>query len=341
MTTTELIARIARAYGLEPHAVAERQSGYRNHSYRITPTSGAQVNLIVYKREPGILARIRRANFVSDALAARGLPTRRTLGPVTKLQNNNYLRYAALYTYLPGATIPWEAYTRRHLKLLGATMSQMHANLAAITPPANFPEAATDYLEINARMRRYFADPEVISAATQKLGLSINFKLFGRLEGILTLCRRLPNQQILHMDFVRSNILFAATPAGPSVTGILDFEKTAHGHPVLDVARTLAFLLVDSKFKTEAQVRKYFLVSGYNKRGPRPFKNPLITGRLDLLEELINLFLMHDFYKFLRHNPYEFLLENEHFVRTRDLLIERRLLQSGAPIAARLAKPVL
>lgn len=341
MTSSELIARIARAYGLEPRAIAERQSGYRNHSYRITPAHGEPVNLIVYKREPGILERIRRANAVSDALAARGLPTRRTLGPITRLQNDHYLRYAALYNYLPGATIPWETYTRRHIKLVGATMSRLHAELATITPPPDFPEAATDYLEITARMSRYFADPEVQAATNAKLRLHIDPKIFIRLEGVLQVCRRLPHQQILHLDFVRSNILFHHTTAGPEISGILDFEKTALGHPVLDIARTLAFLLVDSKYKSEAQVRKYFLVSGYNKRGPKPFKTPIIRSRLDLLEELINLFLVHDFYRFLRHNPYEFLHQNEHFVRTRDLLINRSLLQSGEPVAPMRAKPVL
>ncbi|HEY2004706.1 MAG TPA: phosphotransferase [Candidatus Saccharimonadia bacterium] len=341
MTTPELITRIAREYGLEPLAVAERQSGYRNHSYRITPTSGEPVNLIVYKREPGILERIRRANFVSDTLAVHGLPTRRTLGPITQLKNDHYLRYTALYTYLPGATIPWEAYTRRHLKLLGAALSHLHAELADLTPPSDFPEAAIDYLEITAHMVRYFDDPAVQAAVGAKLGLTIQPKLFAHFTGLLNLCRRIPRQQILHLDFVRSNILFRQTPAGPEISGILDFEKTAVGHPVFDIARTLAFLLVDSKYKTEAQVRKYFLVAGYNKRGPKPFSAPIIRGRLNLLDELINLFLFHDFYKFLRHNPYEFLPQNEHFVRTRDLLQARGLLQSGAPVAPTGAKPVL
>jgi len=341
MTTPELISRIAREYGLEPRAIAERQSGYRNHSYRIMNSSGQPVNLIIYKREPGILERIRRANFVSNALATRGLPTRRTLGPITQLQNDHYLRYAALYTYLPGTTIPWEAYTQRHLKLLGAAMSQIHTELADLTPPPDFPEAAIDYLEITTRMARYFGDPEVQAAAQSKLDLVMPLKLFAHLTGLLNLCRHLPQQQILHLDFVRSNLLFQATPSGPEISGILDFEKTALGHPVFDIARTLAFLLVDSKYKTDSQVRKYFLVSGYNKRGPKPFSDPIIRGRLDLLEELINLFLVHDFYKFLRHNPYESLAQNEHFVRTRDLLTARGLLQSGTPVAPSRAKPVL
>jgi hypothetical protein len=62
------------------------------------------------------------------------------------------------------------------------------------------------------------------------------------------------------------------------------------------------------------------LASGYDKRGQADLANT------ELLEPLINLFLMYDFYKFLHHNPYESLKDNEHFVRTKLLLIKRRLL---------------
>ena len=332
MTSSELIARIARAYGIEPRAVAERQSGYRNHSYRITPVRGEPVNLIVYKREPGILERIRRANAISDALAALGLPTRRTLGPITKLHNDHYLRYTCLYTYLPGATIPWEAYTQDHLKLLGATMGHLHTALRHLPHP-DLPPVTTEYAAIVRRMSLYFAGPEVQAALTTKLELHINSDLFARYEKLLRICENLP-QQPLHMDLVRSNVLFAESNP-PKLTGILDFEKAALGHPAFDLARTLAFLLVDCKYKTETQVRKYFLYSGYHKRGGRPLP------RIQLVDALCNLFLIYDFYKFLRHNPYEFLPENEHFVRTRALLISRGLLQSVVPVAPVRAKPVL
>jgi len=127
------------------------------------------------------------------------------------------------------------------------------------------------------------------------------------------------------MDFVRGNILF---DEGVHITGVLDFEKASHGHPLFDIARTLAFLLVDCKYKTEAQVRKYFLLSGYNKRGTGDFKITAMNARL--LEQLVELFLLYDFYKFLRHNPYEALPQNEHFVRTQALLLQRQLLAGSA-----------
>jgi len=142
--------------------------------------------------------------------------------------------------------------------------------------------------------------------------LSLGFAVsFDRYERLLSGCCRLPDTQQLHMDFVRGNILFE----DERITGILDFEKTAVGHPLFDVARTLAFLLVDCKYKTEDEIYRYFLQSGYHKRG---------AAKLDyypgLLERLVEFFLLHDFYKFLRHNPYESLNDNEHFVRTVSIL---------------------
>jgi hypothetical protein len=130
------------------------------------------------------------------------------------------------------------------------------------------------------------------------------------------------------MDFVRSNILFDDTDTSNAlaITGILDFEKTAQGNPVFDIARTLAFLLVDCKYKPADKVRKYFLRSGYIKRGASTFQDIYITdhnGKVNVLEQLLDVFLMHDFYKFLRHNPYESLESNEHFMRTRDMLVQR------------------
>jgi Ser/Thr protein kinase RdoA (MazF antagonist) len=139
----------------------------------------------------------------------------------------------------------------------------------------------------------------------------------------------LPAKQPLHMDFVRSNILFEAVPAGDfnmSISGILDFEKAAYGHPLFDIARTLTFLLVDCKYKAPDKVRKYFLGSGYIKRGAAM----LPSKHMSILEPALNLFLFHDFYKFLRHNPYESLPDNEHFMRTAQLLIPRQLIRPTA-----------
>ena|SRR5579862_918408 len=134
------------------------------------------------------------------------------------------------------------------------------------------------------------------------------------------------------MDFVRGNILFTSSPT-LEITGILDFEKAARGHPSFDIARTLAFLYVDCKYKEVDQVRRAFLLSGYHRYGRTPYRPVTVRttlGPYDLLETLIDIFLLYDFYKFLRHNPYESLSINEHFVRTCQLLAERQLVERCA-----------
>lgn len=228
------------------------------------------------------------------------------------------MRYAALYEYLPGHTIPWDNYTMERLKQLGAIMSTMH-QLLKHAPFTLENQVVAEYTAITARMQKYFMDNGVQQAMHTKLGLEARVpqSFFKLLAGSAAL----PHQQPLHMDFVRGNILF---DNAANITGVLDFEKASQGHPLFDIARTTAFLLVDCRYKTPSQIHKYFLISGYNKRGTGDFK--LTAANARLLEQLIDLFLFYDFYKFLRHNPYESLLENEHFVRTRALLLQRQLL---------------
>ncbi|MBX6334367.1 phosphotransferase, partial [Candidatus Saccharibacteria bacterium] len=224
-------------------------------------------------------------------------------------------KYAALYEYLPGKTIPWEAYTMDHIKQLGKAMSDMHALFAKL-PQGDLPPVIDECRELLGRMERYFTDGGVRDAMARKLGLVLHNA--ARLKPVLAETSSLPCQP-LHMDFVRSNILFDEQEKA-KITGILDFEKAAWGPPIFDIARTLAFLIVDCKYKEERKVRKYFLHSGYNKRGMANFTPT------PLLEDLLNFFLLHDFYKFLRHNPYESLEQNEHFTRTRDFLLNRNIL---------------
>lgn len=202
-----------------------------------------------------------------------------------------------------------------HIKVLGKTMSDMHAALKPL-PQKNLPFVIDESRALLTRMDKYFAEDGVHDAMAGKLGLAILDTT--RLRPALTECVQLPHQA-LHMDFVRGNILFDENQKA-EVTGILDFEKTAYGPVVFDIARTLAFLIVDCKYKDEAKIRKYFVHSGYNKRGQANFETS------PLLEDLLNFFLLHDFYKFLRHNPYESLKENEHFLRTRDFLLKRNII---------------
>jgi Ser/Thr protein kinase RdoA (MazF antagonist) len=330
-----LIRRLFSNYSVAPRVLHLPQKGYRNTSYPATLKNGQMVNLIIYKSEPGILARIRRANYVADYAAQAGLPIRHTLDQrIIRLKTPTRTAYGALYGYLPGQTIPWEAYTKAHIKLVGMAMSALHARLQGSDPVAH--AVVDEYRAIVERMRLYFESQDVRKAMKQKLQLIPHIPS-RRFDGILAICATLPHQQNLHMDFVRGNLLFdKAHPTSRfaigdlALGGIIDFEKVAYGHPVFDVARTLAFLLVDCPVKSPEKIQKYFLQSGYNKRGEAKFALPGIPfhgGRLDLLEELTTMFLVYDFYKFLRHNPYESLNENHHFIRTRDILIQRKMLQ--------------
>jgi hypothetical protein len=324
-----IVRRILDGYGLTEYTLLPVQKGYRNQSFGAWLRDDSVVNLILYKREPGMLARIKRANTVGNYAHQSGLPARRTLSSkVAYLSSSRGTVYAALYEYLPGHTIPWEAYTMKHIKLLGKTMSDLHAALRSFDA-AGLPDVADEYFEIAKRMRRYFDQPGVQSALEAKLQLTVPTNTFDRIDATLRVCKYLPGAQALHMDFVRSNILFDDADGELSISGILDFEKTACGNPLFDIARTLAFLLVDCRYKQPDKVRKYFLQSGYQKRGGSDFQNVIIktkSGDIDALESLLDTFLVHDFYKFLRHNPYESLPQNEHFVRTRDILLERDLL---------------
>jgi hypothetical protein len=324
-----LVEHSARLYGLPVIRIHAAQKGYRNTCWPIELADGTMVNFMVYKAEPGILMRLQRANMVSNTLAEHGFPARHQLDPrIIKLTGLHSERYGCLYAYLSGHTIPWEAYTRRHLKLLGAAMSDMHKvlRLAVVSESSQHPHVCEEYVQIVRRMERYFADPAVSDALARKIGLHIAPGTLPTLRLTLRASSHLRHRQMLHMDFVRGNILFEGTGDSLTISGILDFEKTALGHPIIDVARTLAFLLVDCKYRSERDVRKYFLFSGYHRHGASRLPRVRFQhhgAAIDLFEELVDLFLVYDFYKFLRHNPYESLAANEHFARTSELLAHR------------------
>lgn len=334
------ITKVLNSYGLECSRLHEIERGYRNRIQPITLTDGRQISLILYKIEPGIFDRIKRIHSVSRHLAAAGFPVRQPLDSrIICLSNGSNTRYGAVYNYLPGRTIPWESYTKHHTKLLGSVLSDLHSALVTYKPEgvACLSDVTLEYTVLNRRMRLYFGDSKVSKALKNKLGVTFESRVFYNFERLLAGCATLPDKQTLHMDLVRGNILFGdrinADDKG-SITGILDFEKTAYGSPLFDIARTLAFLLVDCRYKSETQIRKYFLYSGYDKRGGSKLKDRTVTDKGkkgSLLEALVDMFLVHDFYKFLKHNPYEYLTLNEHFVRTKDILIDRRLIRSAPP----------
>ncbi len=315
---------VVEKFGLQPSKTLPVRKGYRNESRPVVLMDSTIVNVMIFKNEPDILQTMRNADSVSSFLSSRGLPARQLIDSRKLLVSSGANRkYAALYNYLPGDSIPWEAYTRKHLKLLGKTLSDMHYVLKSFDD-SHLPDVSEIYLKNIARMRRYFALPGVRHAMSAKLGIHTDDSILASIENLLDASKSLRNKQALHMDFVRSNVLFAQTDDGPKITGILDFEKTARGNSLFDIARTYAFLMVDCKYKSLDKVRKYFLYSGYQKRGQAQLPSVRVktaNGYADLFVALTGMFLLYDFYKFLRHNPYENLHENEHFVRTRDLLI--------------------
>jgi Ser/Thr protein kinase RdoA (MazF antagonist) len=307
------LSKVLDSYGVKYQRIFESQKGYRNEIWPVLLSDGRILNVTFFKREPGIVDRMRHADLASEYLASFGMPTRQRLDPrILRLKSGNQITNIGLYNYLPGETIPWESYTMERIKNLGATMSDMHAHLS-LMPHADFPSVYDEYLQIIMRMKRYFSRPEVIEAISQKLKLTVNITYLDRFSKLLKNMRVLPNQQVLHMDFVRGNILFK----DDEITGILDFEKTSVGHTIVDISRTLAFLLVDCKYKTADKVLKYFLYSGYQKRGQAKD-----IGDNIVRNQLVNLFLTYDFYKFLIHNPYESLVQNDHYTRTRDILVK-------------------
>ena len=316
MMSGHITARILEKYGITHATVGQVQKGYRNESHPVFMHDGTVRNLLIFKNESQILTRITRADQASKALALRGLPVRERHDP--RLLRVKDGVYAGLYTYLPGATVPWEAFTKKHMKLLGWAMADMHA-IWRVSEPSDGRQVQSELLPLIDRMQRYFDQADVRKAMGQKLGVQLLVSP-GNYAQLVTKVSTLDGQHTVHMDMVRGNVLFGvAQPSehwqidGMALTGVIDFEKAAIGHPLFDLARTMAFLLVDSP-KPRAKIDKYFLDSGYHKRGGAVLPDPR------LLEPLIRLFLLHDFYKFLRHTPYESLADNYHYLRTRELL---------------------
>ncbi|MEI6462783.1 MAG: hypothetical protein WCO33_03920 [bacterium] len=260
-----------------------------------------------------------------DPLLKDKLPVRYKIDYVENPNQN-----VIIFNYVLGSTIPWEGYEMNHLKLLGLAMSNLHFELKELDTKL------TDGIEVQVgqvyEMQKYFADRGVVKALEDKLSIKLNTNL----EKYIKLFEEIKKQpiQTIHLDLVRGNILFATKDEIKNedskifltidnelfLTGILDFEKVALGPRILDIARTLAFLIVDCKYKEEGKIRKYFLESGYNKRGK--MKLP----EMKYLSDLMEYFWLYDFFKFLYYTPYESLLDNEHFKRTLKELMKRDLI---------------
>lgn len=321
----EQIAEILKRFGLRDYAVSPPQKGYRNTSYKVVSNAGI-ANLIIFKREAQALATIRRADKFSHFLHEQGMPVRfRKHPPLLQIYGGTVPQYAGLYNYLPGATIPWEAYTKKHLKALGRSLAQLH-QLARVYDADDRVYVHQTMSTLIDTIERYCNQAGVRSAAKQKLGVVVEPKVYDRFRRLAAALGESTQQQWLHMDFVRGNILFSPQA---HVCGIIDFEKASFGHPLFDVARTLAFLLVDCAYKEPQDVYRLFLEHGYQGRGRNLLPAVIFNGvdrTSDVLEALTAFYMLHDYYKFLLYSPYESLGQNHHFTCTKAELLKRNVL---------------
>lgn len=311
----KLVEKILTELNLKVKKRLPSKKGYRNTSIPIITENNETLNIIIYKKEKGIKKRILTANSVSNYLFSKQIPTRKSL---YMLESGNG-RIIGIYNYLEGKTIFWEQYTRECIKELGKLMSDIHFKLNDFNDIKKIPDIKEVTLNTFGYIERYFQKDGVVSALKHKLFLEINNE---KIEDIGKKIKTFESKDIgvLHMDFVRSNILFDSDTNPKEIVGVIDWEKVAFGPYIFDIARTLAFLLVDCKYKKRRKIYKYFIKSGYLKRGKN--KNISLKG----LDFLLDFYLLYDLYKFLLHNPYEFLNQNEHFLRTRDILVSRNIL---------------
>lgn len=294
---------------LKEYKVLGKYSGYRNTQIHLQ-YGNKEYMLCIYKKEKGIKERIDNADRVIS-LCYPALPVKQRIKVISTSPN-----LIILYSYLPGSTISWEGYTMKHIKALGEYMGKLHRILGRIRYKDIELENEIDLSVSHLKeMEKYFKDKGVIEAMKKKLHVFPSFNTREYLKVFKEL--RSMDTQILHMDFVRGNILFNAKK---EITGIIDFEKCSYGPRVLDIARTLAFLLVDCKYKPEEKIRKYFLISGYSKRGEMKLPSTKI------INIIVEYFLLYDFFKFLYHTPYESLKDNEHFIRTRNRLLDSKVI---------------
>jgi Ser/Thr protein kinase RdoA (MazF antagonist) len=343
LSSKKLIAFLASEYGIlslgsTKVTIHEYSQGYMNHVLQVDINAARYVvviyNSMRYRGQSGVDF-ISELSRISEYLNAKNFPARRAIlakrgvfvsQMLLEGQNSNP-HLVGLYEYLPGNTLEWDGYTRRHLRALGEKMGQMH-NLLSEYNSGKRPSAIQEWPEYferdNKRLMTYIG--KHTKSITKKLQLKVHLNEVEKL--IKTLGQQIGEiplrSQLIHCDFVRGNILFSETKLNNTypIIGVLDFEKMLYGPVIVDVARTLAFLLVDCRYKTEAEILKYFLHEGY-----------IVLGKGSVLSVLeldpyMVYFWLRDFWKFLECNPYEDLKKNYHFNKTVEILMEKKLLSA-------------
>ncbi|MEP7104164.1 MAG: phosphotransferase [Candidatus Dojkabacteria bacterium] len=304
--------------------------GYRNLPLKLK-TKSKSYTLIIYRNHEDIHNIISNANEFSEYLHNHNFPSRKIIRTIKgeseiKLNGKSRKYFACLYEYIEGETIPWEAWTRKHLILLGKSMSEIH-NIGKDFPLMKLSSVEKVLEQQLKSLDSYLFDHKIQKTLQSKLNINIdetNFKIFHtKLEKILKETKD-SSKTTLHMDLVRGNLIFENKAKELKLSGVIDFEKVTKGSSIYDIARTFAFLLTDCKYKTDREIIYNFLYLGYldSRRTEfnKEFKNDLPI--------LVNFFWIYDFYKFLKHNPYENLNRNEHFVRTVARLRKSRILNN-------------
>lgn len=281
---------------------------------------------------------------IAELLREKGIPSRVAIKSDKEervinlygVEFHDKKRYFSLFELLSGKTLPWEAYTRRHLRSLGMMQGKIHSAFLDIYEELNVVEIGliptwSQYIKSDSgRLQNYLEKNNETILNKLDIELSIQ-KIQNSINNVSSFSCPYNDpeykSQLIHGDFVRGNILFSDIKSDLiyMITGVMDFEKLMLANSEIDIARTLAFLIVDCKFKTVEDIIKYYLNEGYNTLGTVDNRQKKIL--FSKLENYMIYFWLRDFWKYLESNPYEDLLNNEHFMRTIKLLAERELIK--------------
>lgn len=312
--------------------IKEYKQGYMNYVLNISTKKGQIFTgvLFNYNRYNGDFAKkmLENINICANYLTRFNIPVRKALlnksGKTISIINlNQKQRFFTLYKYLEGNTISWEAYTRRHLRSMGQTLALIHNKWTNFNGNISYIPKWEEYFNIDSINLMNYFDTNYIHIA-KKLGIKLNADYIKLLINNIKKISKSSKlkKQLIHCDFVRGNILFDNIKYKNiyKITGVLDFEKTLIGPIEFDICRTIAFLLVDCKYKSYKEIFYYFLQDGY-------FKGKNISINPETFQYLIRYFITRDLWKFLQCNPYENLYLNYHFNKTVKLLKNLNLLE--------------
>ncbi|MBD3329774.1 phosphotransferase [Candidatus Dojkabacteria bacterium] len=318
--------------------IEELEQGYMNLVFRIGSEKTSYI-CIIYNRNRYNDSKAQRylsksyqaAEFLSqNKIPVRTAYKNRNGGLISRADfGDGKQRLFGLYKFLSGSTIPWESYTRRHLRSLGRTLNQIHRTWAEYENATGDFVKWNEYIEKDSKsMLEYFNRNEKFIKI--KLGVKLDFSAYDLLiKSIQTTFQT--GFQLIHCDFVRGNILFSQKklPKVYPITGVLDFEKVMAAPIQVDLARTLAFLLVDCKYKTREEIIKYFITEGYLWKVEKGIPDSKLN--FNEIQKLVNYFWMRDLWKLLQCNPYEDLSLNFHYDKTVQKLIKQKLILSIDP----------